>query len=95
MGYGAMGISTYYGRGDEEEGIAAMQHAHDLGVTLFDTTKVYGWGENEKIVGWAVEEFLDRIVTPNKFCLTRQLGGNSRLDHILAIVGGEAPVEVA
>jgi aryl-alcohol dehydrogenase-like predicted oxidoreductase len=34
IGYGAMGISAFYGPGDERDGIAGIQHAHDLGVTV-------------------------------------------------------------
>jgi aryl-alcohol dehydrogenase-like predicted oxidoreductase len=55
IGYGAMGISIAYGTGDQKEGVTAIQRAHDLGVTFFDTAELYGWGENEKIVGRAVE----------------------------------------
>jgi aryl-alcohol dehydrogenase-like predicted oxidoreductase len=46
-----MGINLAYGPGDEQEGIAAIQRAHDLGVTFFDTAELYGWGENER--SWA------------------------------------------
>jgi aryl-alcohol dehydrogenase-like predicted oxidoreductase len=82
LGYGAMGISLAYGPGDEQEGIATIQKAHDLGVTLFDTAELYGWGENEKIVGRAVKNFRDEIVIATKFGFTREYGNDSRPDHI-------------
>jgi aryl-alcohol dehydrogenase-like predicted oxidoreductase len=51
IGYGAMGISAFYGPGDEQEGITTIRRAHDLGVTLFDTAELYGWGENGRSSG--------------------------------------------
>ncbi len=82
IGYGAMGISAFYGPGDEQEGVATIQRAHDLGVTFFDTAELYGWGENEKIVGRAVAGFRDEIVIATKFGFTRDYGTDSRPEHI-------------
>ena len=73
LGYGAMGINLAYGPSKEREGINAIQRAHDLGVTLFDTAELYGWGENEKRVGRAVRRFRDEIVLATKFGFTRDL----------------------
>ncbi|MCC9146585.1 MULTISPECIES: aldo/keto reductase [unclassified Arthrobacter] len=67
IGYGSMGISDFYGPGDEQEGIAAIRKAHELGVTLFDTAEMYGWGANEEIVGRAVRSFRDDVVIATKF----------------------------
>lgn len=86
LGFGAMGISLAYGPGDEQEGIATIQRAHDLGVTFFDTAELYGWGENEKIVGRAVKGFRDDIVIATKFGFTRDHGYDSRPEHIREVV---------
>jgi aryl-alcohol dehydrogenase-like predicted oxidoreductase len=86
LGYGAMGISLAYGPGDEQEGIATIQKAYDLGVMLFDTAELYGWGENEKIVGKAVAGFRDDIVIASKFGFTRDYGQDSRPDHIREVL---------
>ena len=86
LGYGAMGISLAYGPGDEREGIATIQKAHDLGVTFFDTAELYGWGENEKIVGRAVRDFRDDIVIATKFGFTRDYGHDSRPEHIREVL---------
>jgi aryl-alcohol dehydrogenase-like predicted oxidoreductase len=86
LGYGAMGISLAYGPGDEEEGVATIQKAHDLGVTFFDTAELYGWGENEKIVGRAVKDFRDEIVIATKFGFTREYGNDSRPEHIREVL---------
>jgi len=82
IGYGAMGISMAYGPGDAQEGAAAIRRAHDLGVTFFDTAELYGWGENEKIVGQAVAAFRDEVTIATKFGFTRDYGTDSRPDHI-------------
>ena len=86
LGYGAMGISLAYGPGDEQEGIATIQKAHDLGVTFFDTAELYGWGENEEIVGRAVKDFRDEIVIATKFGFTREYGNDSRPEHIREVL---------
>jgi aryl-alcohol dehydrogenase-like predicted oxidoreductase len=82
LGYGAMGINLAYGPGDEQEGVDAILRAHDLGVTFFDTAELYGWGENEKVVGRAVKSFRDEIVIATKFGFTHDFGVDSRPEHI-------------
>jgi len=82
IGYGAMGISLAYGASDEAEGIATIQRAFELGVTFFDTAELYGWGENERIVGKAVKGFRDEIVIATKFGFTKEFGTDSRPEHI-------------
>lgn len=86
IGYGAMGISLAYGPGDEQEGIAAIRRAYELGVTHFDTAELYGWGENEKVVGRAVAGFRDEIVIATKFGYTHDFDTDSRPDHIHEVV---------
>ncbi|GAA2700554.1 aldo/keto reductase [Actinoplanes palleronii] len=86
IGYGAMGINLAYGPGDEQEGVDTIRRAHDLGVTFFDTAELYGWGENEKVVGRAVKDFRDEIVIATKFGFTRDYGFDSRPDHIREVV---------
>ncbi|MEU7869140.1 aldo/keto reductase [Dactylosporangium sp. NPDC049140] len=86
IGYGAMGIHLAYGPGDEQEGIATIRRAHELGVTFFDTAELYGWGENEKTVGRAVRDFRDEIVIATKFGFTRDFGYDSRPEHIREVV---------
>ncbi|WP_033341549.1 aldo/keto reductase [Catenuloplanes japonicus] len=86
IGFGAMGISIAYGPGDKRDGIAAIRRAYELGVTFFDTAELYGWGENEKIVGEAVAGFRDDIVIATKFGFTREHGFDSRPGHIREVV---------
>lgn len=86
LGYGSMGISRAYGPSDVTEGIQAIQSAYSLGVTLFDTAELYGWGENEQILGRAVSGFRDEVVISTKFGLTRDMGRDSRPEHIREVV---------
>jgi aryl-alcohol dehydrogenase-like predicted oxidoreductase len=86
LGYGAMGISIAYGPSDEQEGVAAIRRAYDLGITHFDTAEVYGWGENEKIVGRALAGLRDEVVIATKFGFTRDLETDSRPGHIREVV---------
>lgn len=86
LGYGSMGISMAYGPADEQGGTEAVQRAYDLGVTLFDTAELYGWGANEKVIGRAVKPFRDNIAIATKFGFTHDYGFDSRPDHIREVV---------
>ncbi|MBT2548162.1 aldo/keto reductase [Arthrobacter sp. ISL-65] len=86
IGYGSMGISMAYGAADAEGGSSAIQRAYDLGVTFFDTAELYGWGENEKVVGQAVKTFRDDVVIATKFGFTPDYGFDSRPEHIREVV---------
>jgi aryl-alcohol dehydrogenase-like predicted oxidoreductase len=86
LGYGCMGINLAYGPSDEQEGVTAIQRAHDLGVTFFDTAELYGWGDNEKVLGRAVKGFRDDIAIASKFGFTREYGRDSRPDHIREVI---------
>ncbi|MGV8883284.1 MAG: aldo/keto reductase [Rhodoglobus sp.] len=85
IGYGAMGISMAYGDGDTS-GTAAITAAFDSGVTLFDTAELYGWGENERVLGQAVAPFRDEVIIATKFGFTRQYAFDSRPEHIREVV---------
>ncbi|MEU8935095.1 aldo/keto reductase [Streptomyces sp. NPDC048409] len=86
IGYGSMGISSAYGPADATAGATAIRHAYDLGVTFFDTAELYGWGENEKVLGAAVKGFRDDVVIATKFGFTREYGFDSRPEHIREVV---------
>ena len=87
VGYGSMGITMGYGAGDAEGGAAASHRAHDLGVDFFDTAEVYGWGENEKVLGKAVKSFRDDIVIATKFGFMQpDFRVNSRPERIRKVV---------
>jgi aryl-alcohol dehydrogenase-like predicted oxidoreductase len=67
LGLGCMGMSEFYGTGDEDESIATLHRAIDLGVTFLDTADMYGPFTNEKLVGKAIGGRRDEVVLATKF----------------------------
>ena len=67
LGLGCMGMSEFYGAGDEAESIATIHRALDLGITFFDTADMYGIGANEELVGRALRPHRERVVIATKF----------------------------
>jgi len=67
LGLGCMGMSEFYGTTDEDESIATIQRAMDLGVTFVDTADMYGPFTNEKLVGKAIEDRRDEVQLATKF----------------------------
>jgi aryl-alcohol dehydrogenase-like predicted oxidoreductase len=86
IGFGAMGITLAYGEADPSGGTAAIRRAHELGVTMFDTAEMYGWGENERVLGAAVAPFRDEVTIATKFGFTRDFGVDSRPEHVREVV---------
>lgn len=78
-GLGCMGMSEFYGPGDEAESIATIHRALDLGVTLLDTADMYGVGANEQLVGRAVAGRRDEAVIATKFGVVRDAATGARL----------------
>ena len=68
IGLGCMGLSHAYGLDiAEEQGIALIRAAVELGVTFFDTAQVYGPFSNEELVGKALAPVRDQVVIATKF----------------------------
>lgn len=67
LGLGCMGMSEYYGAPSEEESLATLHRAIDLGVNFLDTADVYGRGANEELVGRALKGRRDQVVLATKF----------------------------
>ncbi|GAA5875753.1 hypothetical protein JCM1840_003507 [Sporobolomyces johnsonii] len=68
-GFGAMGLSAFYGATNEEQSKAVLRKAIELGCTLWDTADMYGNGHNEKIIGEVLREGKNRdaVFLVNKF----------------------------
>ena len=67
LGLGCMGMSEFYGTGDEEESISTIHRAIELGVTFLDTADMYGPFTNEKLVGKAIADRRDSVMLATKF----------------------------
>ncbi len=67
IGLGCMGMSEFYGPGDEEESIKTIHLALELGVTFLDTADMYGPFTNEVLVGKAIAGRRDDVVLATKF----------------------------
>ena len=71
-----MGMSEFYGPGDEQESIATLRRALDLGVTFLDTADVYGIGQNEELVGKVIRGRRHEVALATKFGIARDMNGN-------------------
>jgi aryl-alcohol dehydrogenase-like predicted oxidoreductase len=80
LGLGCMGMSEFYGPTDDDESIATIHRALDLGITLLDTSDMYGPYTNEQLVGTAIADRRDQVVLSTKFGVVRD-EGERRIDN--------------
>ncbi len=87
QGLGCMGMSEFYGSGDEQESIAVIHAALDAGVNFLDTADMYGPFTNERLVGRAIAARRDEVVLATKFGNERRedgtrVGVNGHPDYV-------------
>jgi aryl-alcohol dehydrogenase-like predicted oxidoreductase len=86
LGLGCMGMSWSYGAADEQESLATIDRALELGITFFDTAEAYGPYKNEELLGRALKGRRDRVIIATKFGFRvadgKLSGTDSRPEHV-------------
>jgi aryl-alcohol dehydrogenase-like predicted oxidoreductase len=80
IGLGCMSLSGVYGPSEDAAGVEFIHRALDRGVDFLDSSDMYGWGQNEELLGRALKGRRDKVVLASKFGQTQRPGGANGVD---------------
>src|SRR5271169_785473 len=92
LGLGCMGMTWAYGSADDQESLATLDRALELGITFFDTAEAYGPYKNEELLGRALKGRRERAIIATKFGFRfesgKLVGTDSRPEHVKEVAEG-------
>ena len=92
VGLGCMGMSEFYGPGNDEESLKTLKRAVELGITFWDTSDAYGPYKNEELIAKSLKGNRDKITLATKFGIIRDIKNPKTINDLNFHLSAIAPV---